>query len=80
LGIDNSGDAYYDTWINFTREALSCLDQERYNWLHLPSGKGYYEQDEFFIIVWEYIRYEYMLARADKVFMDSVKNRFSNKG
>jgi hypothetical protein len=76
MGIDLEGDSYYETWISMVRDALSCMDIENYNWLHLPHGKGYYEQDEFFILVWSYIRYEYIEARRDTKFMENIKNKY----
>ena len=77
MGISLEGDNYYDTWINMVREALSCFDQEKYNWIYLPQKGGYYDQDEFFIICWEYIKYCYMDARNDAKFMESLRVKYT---
>ena len=70
-------DRSYKLWIGFVREALSCLDLQNYNWVHLPNAGGYYNQDEFLIMVWECIRTEYIRAIKDDVFMQSL--RIKNK-
>ncbi len=77
MSINLNGDKYYDTWIAVVRDALSCLDQERYNWLHLPSSGGYYDQDEFLLSVWEYVRYEFIQAKRDETFMNNLKRIYS---
>lgn len=69
------GDHYFETWIDIVRAALSCLDQERYTWNHLPILGGYYDQDDFLLTCWEYVRYEYMNARNDESFLKTL-----NKG
>jgi hypothetical protein len=58
-GIDQSGDYYYDKWIGFVRDALSCLDLKTLTWAHLPNDGGYYDQDEFFMNIWETVKHIY---------------------
>lgn len=79
MGIDLAGDRYYDTWISFVRDALSCMNHENYNWQHLPHKGGYYEQDDFFILIWERIRYEFIMAKRDGKFMETVKRSTSSQ-
>jgi hypothetical protein len=71
MGIDQSGDTYYDMWIVMVRDALSCLDHRHYSWIHLPNKGGFYDQDDFIFKVWECVRYEYMQAINDKDWFDS---------
>lgn len=76
MNISLDGDTYYETWIGIVRDALSSLDQEKYNWIHLPHSGGYYEQDDFFLMVWGYVRYSYIEARNDVKFMEALRNRY----
>lgn len=79
LDTDLSGDYTYDLWIGIVRQALSCLDMKSYNWIHLPNLGGYYSQDEFFLIVWEYIRYECINAKNDPEFQKSMNIKYKDK-
>ena len=54
MGIELNEDMHWRKWIGFVREALSCLDKD-HKWAHLPNSGGYYDQDEFYLVVWEYI-------------------------
>jgi hypothetical protein len=78
LDISLEGDKHYDMWICLVREALSCLDLDSSNWVHLPNAGGYYDQDEFIIRVWEQVRYEYIAAKRDPGFKKSLE--IKNKG
>lgn len=75
LQITLEGDPTWELWIGLIRQAFSCLDVRTYNWIHLPNKGGYYDQDEFFLIVWEYVRYEYIMAKNDEKFMTSISNK-----
>lgn len=55
----------YRKWSSFVSEALSCLDRETLQWSFLPTKGGYYNQDEFFITIWEQIRYTYIDLKAN---------------
>lgn len=75
MGISLDNDRHYNKWIGLVRDALSCLDLKKYNWLHLPNSGGYYEQDDFFITIWNYIRYEYVKAMKDESFLNSTRKK-----
>jgi hypothetical protein len=50
-------DKHYRRWVMIVREALSCMDVKHNCWYHLPCNGGYYDQDDFIMVIWEYIRY-----------------------
>jgi hypothetical protein len=54
----------YEKWTRFVSEALSCLNRDL-QWNTLPCSGGYYDQDEFFITIWEQVRYSYIDIKAN---------------
>ena len=79
LGINQSEDRFYRRWITFVQEAVSCLDINNFNWVHLPGSGGYYDQDEFFLCVWEEIRKEMIYAKYDESFQKELAERKTKK-
>lgn len=72
MGIELPEDRHWQKWITFTREAMSCLD-DKGNWYHLPEAGGFYDQDQFFMIIWGQIRYELLSAKHDDGFMKTLR-------
>lgn len=65
----------YDKWIGFILEALSCYDIERNIWVHLPESGGYYDQDDFLMSIWEYIRISFRKMRHDEAVISWVQTK-----
>ena len=74
MGIEQKEDVYYRLWIEFVREAFSCLDRKNKCWISLPGAGGYYDQDLFFLKIWETVKFYYYQAIEDKDFMQQVEN------
>lgn len=65
-------DRTYMKWISWIREAISCMDDSG-NFLHLPEAGGLYDQDPFFMRIWQLVRIEYLAAKNDESFLKTVK-------
>jgi hypothetical protein len=72
LGIEMQEDRTWATWAGFIREACGCLDKEG-RWIHLPQAGGYYDQDSFFMSIWECVRVEYLTAQHDEAFQKTLR-------
>jgi hypothetical protein len=74
MNIEMPEDRTWCRWISYVREALSCLD-EKANWLHLPEAGGLYDQDQFFMTIWQTVRIEYLLATRDETFLKTLRTQ-----
>lgn len=81
MGINQDTDTTWKAWIQFVREAFSCIDfsSDTKNWLFLPSKGGYYDQDGFFMTIWDYIRFELIQAFRDDDFVHALKKMREGK-
>lgn len=78
MGIEqDTGDegTWYNNWIGWIYECLSCLDKEQLTWRVLPCSGGYYDQDEKIMAVWETIRVCYIKAKTDPQIMAYIEGK-----
>lgn len=62
-------------WVDYVCDFFSCFDRDKDVYLHLPSGDGYYKQDEFYFTIWQNIRYIYYDLMSDQVFLEKLEHR-----
>lgn len=79
MGIEMKEDRTWNKWIIFIRQCFSCLDfsSQQLNFLYLPGSGGYYDQDEFYMTIWERIRHETQIILSDENFKTSLR---TNRG
>jgi len=82
MGIALEDDRHYQKWIGFVRDAMSCLEvniseegRVITGWKHLPNSGGLYDQDEFFMRVWEIVKVKYIMALTDREFQNTLKSK-----
>ena len=83
LGLKQTNDTNYQRWVGFVCDALNCIKVEtdengniKTYWLFLPNSGGYYDQDSFFITVWEKIRQKYHEVMSDTEFVQSLRGKY----
>jgi hypothetical protein len=68
MGVTPSGgisEEWFNKWVGYVIDAMSCYNKDGGYWVHLPSSGGYYDQDEYTMGLWENIKYMYIKAMRD---------------